>query len=314
MRIKSSKLNKISPISRGKPTIAIIGIGRWGKKLLTAFSKLTKVAACCYRGSKENEKWLKENYPKIRLTPSYREILNDESVDAVVIATPIAAHYSLAKQALLAGKHVFVEKPIAQTVSEARELIRLARKQKLILFVGHIFLYHPVFRKLQEVAKNDPPVFAEFRWDKWGTFDEDILLNLAPHDVATALAMFGARPRAELIEKRRIFTPADVVTIRLSFPQKRSAIISINRASPRTAKSAAIITHSGKTYFWKQEVLYRITASGPKAIYRAKKGPLDIECRAFLESIRDRKPAPTNGKFGTEVLKVLSQLDRRSLS
>ena len=133
--------------------IAIVGIGRWGKNLIREFSKLSKVKFCLTTGNKENLKWLKKNYPDVIHTTHISDILNDQTIDAVVIATPIKTHYSLVKKSLESKKHVFVEKPLAKSTPEINDLIKIAKKNERTLFVGHIFLYNEIFKKLKHILK-----------------------------------------------------------------------------------------------------------------------------------------------------------------
>ena len=108
--------------------IAIVGIGRWGKNLIRDFSKLVQVKTCVTTGNRKNLAWLQQNYPDIIHTTDIHEILKDPSVDAIVIATPINSHFSIAKKALESKKHVFVEKPLTKTVGETQKLIKIAKK------------------------------------------------------------------------------------------------------------------------------------------------------------------------------------------
>jgi UDP-2-acetamido-3-amino-2,3-dideoxy-glucuronate N-acetyltransferase len=117
---------KMSPKHPYKTRIALIGAGRWGKNLLREFDKLSVVASVCHLKNPKTTQWLKNSFPHIRHTNSYKDILRDPTVEAVVIATPVKTHYRIAREALLAGKHVFVEKPLAQTAAEAKELSDLA--------------------------------------------------------------------------------------------------------------------------------------------------------------------------------------------
>ena len=110
--------------------IAIVGLGLWGKNLLKEFSKIGDVTICCTRGNRQNVKWLKHNYPKVKHTKNFNDIIKDKKTNVVVIATPINTHFSLVSKALKSGKHVFVEKTITEKVSEAIELYGLAKQKK----------------------------------------------------------------------------------------------------------------------------------------------------------------------------------------
>ena len=140
--------------------IGIIGLGRWGRNLLRIFDELVNVKLCVHNGNPDTQDWIKNNYPDQSISLDYFDILNDDSIDAIVIATPINSHYQIAKDALNAGKHVFVEKPITMNSEQAKILVDLAGKR--ILFVGHIFLLKIFLRELYAKFLNG----QEFRMDK----------------------------------------------------------------------------------------------------------------------------------------------------
>ena len=175
--------------------IAIIGLGKWGKNLLREFSNVSCVTKCHTRGNQKNISWLRRNYPKVVHTTSIRDILTDKNIDAVAISTPINSHFKIAKNALESGKHVFVEKPMASSVIEAKQLIKIAKSKNLNLFVGHVFLYNEIFKKIKKIDKQESITYAHFAWKKFGTFDEDIFKNLLSHDISLILALFGSPNR-----------------------------------------------------------------------------------------------------------------------
>ena len=128
--------------------LGIIGIGNWGKNLVRELSKIHCIKKCSSNGNLKNIRWLKKNYPSIQYVSDSKEIFADKEINAIIIATPINTHYKLVKKALLSKKHVFVEKPISTNLSEAEELIEIAKKNNLLLFVGHIFIFNEIFKKL----------------------------------------------------------------------------------------------------------------------------------------------------------------------
>jgi len=128
-------------------SIGIVGLGKWGKNLLRDFSSMCEVKTCCVTKISKNLNWLKKNYPKIKITFQYEEILNDETINAVIIATPIDFHYKFALKALKAGKHVFVEKPIATTIHQANSLVNYAKKKESYIICGSCFFISSSFPK-----------------------------------------------------------------------------------------------------------------------------------------------------------------------
>ena len=144
--------------------IAIVGMGRWGKNLIRDFSKLVQVKTCVTTGNRKNLAWLQQNYPDVIHTTDIHEILKDPSISAIVIATPINSHFSIAKKALESKKHVFVEKPLTKTVAEAQKLIKIAKKNQRCLFVGHVFLYNEIFKKIKAIHKTESIKYINFEW------------------------------------------------------------------------------------------------------------------------------------------------------
>ena len=129
--------------------IGVIGVGSWGKNLLRNFSALNNcelVYACDI--NKELLEQSKEHYPNVKFVTDYKQICQDPEIHAVAIATTLSSHHEIAKAALNAGKHVFVEKPFTRSVEEAKELVRLADAKNLVLMVGHLLKYHPAVLKI----------------------------------------------------------------------------------------------------------------------------------------------------------------------
>ncbi len=135
-----------------KKNIACIGAGYWGKNLLRNFASLGVLRTICDLDAATLKKF-KETYPEVLLKTSFKEVLKDSAIQAVVIATPAETHFALVKQALDMGKDVLVEKPLALSVKEGEELVSLARLKEKILMVGHILAYHPGILKLKELVR-----------------------------------------------------------------------------------------------------------------------------------------------------------------
>ena len=198
--------------------LGIIGIGNWGKNLVRELSKIHCIKKCSSNGNLKNIRWLKKNYPSIQYVSDSKEIFADKEINAVIIATPINTHYKIVKKALLSKKHVFVEKPISTNLSEAEELIEIAKKNNLLLFVGHIFIFNEIFKKLIQISNRENITHLNFLWNKFGTFDEDIFLNLVSHDLSIILAIFGKPKKIKLINKFGVISKCDVVTLILELP------------------------------------------------------------------------------------------------
>jgi acetyltransferase-like isoleucine patch superfamily enzyme len=179
-------------------TLAVAGLGWWGPNLARNFDDLAELAWLCDLEPALLERFSKR-HPQARLTTSFDDVVGDESVDAVVIATPVVTHYELARRALAAGKHVFVEKPMALYAAEAEELCALAEERELVLMPGHLLLYHPAVKKLKELT--DSGELGEIRYvygnrRNLGKFrtDENALGSLGAHDLSVILHLVGEEP------------------------------------------------------------------------------------------------------------------------
>ena len=289
----------------------MIGVGRWGKNLLRVLDPRCQVVICCNRSDRSIPIWLQQAYPHIRSTLDYGEVLRDQSIQAVVIATPVGTHARLASQALKAGKHVFVEKPLATTLSEAADLVETADKAGRVLFVGHVFLYHPVLDRLRALTRRDPVVRVKMMWRKFGTFEENLLWNLLSHEVSIATALFGEGPeKATVLHSEGIRTTCDVVTAQLAFTKGRSCLIHIDRCSSSTEKVVEVVTASGAVLLWEGEALYKLEESTKrKLVYRSEQEPLAVEVEAFLRSEELGELSLTDGIFGREVVKVVAAIE-----
>lgn len=267
--------------------VGIVGIGMWGKNLLSVFNSLSNVVGVSYKKDKETKDWLKNNYPSIASTKNYEELLKNKELEVIVIATPIKTHYRIAKDAILAKKHVFVEKPLATNPQEVRELYRLAKKNGVVLFVGYIYLHHPCYLKLLTLVDPSEIVSIKTKWKKFGSFNEDIFYNLAVHDISIIIDLIGAIPKEVKIKKiEGIKTKADILCLELIF-QNNTALIEINRVSDKKEKKIIIETNIGEKLIWTENVLSMKTIDKKEQIIlENKKETLKEEIMAFLACIK----------------------------
>jgi len=288
--------------------IAVAGVGRWGKNLVRELNKLCSIKICYNRKNEENQKWLKENYPNIKSTTNYGVLLADKELDAIVISTPIASHFALARDALNSGKHVFVEKPMTNDVSKAKKLIEIAKKKGLILFVGQTFLYHPIFTEIRKIARKEPVKYAKFVWNKFGTFGEDIVWNLVIHDIAMANELFGMPKRINVTDKKSFITKADILSLSLEYNGNRKCIIDVNRVS-NTKRKSVNFTTSKNAYLWENDSLYKLNrkTNEYELVSESKISPLEVECQEFIRCIKDKKKPYTNGLLGMNAVSVAAR-------
>ena len=289
--------------------LGIIGIGNWGKNLVRELSKIHCIKKCSSNGNLKNIRWLKKNYPSIQYVSDSKEIFADKEINAIIIATPINTHYKLAKKALLSKKHVFVEKPISTNLSEAEELIEIAKKNNLLLFVGHIFIFNEIFKKLIQISNKENITHLNFLWNKFGTFDEDIFLNLISHDLSIILALFGKPKKIKLINKFGVISKCDVVTLILELPNKKTCQIHVNRCSNHKQKHVTIFTQKN-IYIWDDLSLFKNNkkTNSFKLVFQSKYTPLEIECKEFVKKLNETNISSEFANIAKDVIQVIQKL------
>ena len=289
--------------------LGIIGIGNWGKNLVRELSKIHCIKKCSSNGNLKNIRWLKKNYPSIQYVSDSKEIFADKEINAIIIATPINTHYKLVKKALLSKKHVFVEKPISTNLSEAEELIEIAKKNNLLLFVGHIFIFNEIFKKLIQISNRENITHLNFLWNKFGTFDEDIFLNLISHDLSIILALFGKPKKIKLINKFGVISKCDVVTLILELPNKKTCQIHVNRCSNHKQKYVTIFTQKN-IYVWDDLSLFKNNkkTNSFKLVFQSKHTPLEIECKEFVKKLNETNTSFEFASIAKDVIQVIQKL------
>lgn len=324
-------------------TVALTGMGYWGPNLarvLNQSSSCSFVAAC--DNNPKNLETIARQYPAITPYSSFDELLASD-VDAIAIATPISTHYKLAKKALLAGKHVFVEKPIAHDAALARELVEIASEQKRVLFTGHTFIYSPAVIKVKELIDGGhlgEIYYISLSRVNLGLYqrDVDVMWDLAVHDISILLYWLGEVPvggasfgRACVQESKR-----DVAFLWLEFPSGIIASNEISWLSPQKMRRTCVIgskrmvvyddmepTEKVKVYdrgvefvspqtFGEFQLSYRL--GDMNAPYIKNSEPLLKEIEHFLQCIQTGEKPITSGEFGASVVETLELLDRTSLN
>lgn len=183
-------------------TVGVIGYGYWGPKLVRNFDTSSKTRVGMIADQQpERLQAAAADFPHVRLTSKCYELITDPEVDAVAVATPSSTHYGIAKEAIRNGKHVLLEKPIATSSDEAEELIELAERHKVVLFVDHTFVYTPAVRKIKQLLDSGEigrPYYYDSMRISLGLFQKDVnvLWDLAVHDLGIIDHLFGVQPRA----------------------------------------------------------------------------------------------------------------------
>src|SRR5215472_13465294 len=230
-------------------TVGVIGCGYWGPLLVRNFRGLLdcQLKAVCDVNT-ERLKHVRALYPDIEAMTHPQQFLNGSNLDAVVIATPVKHHYSLAKSSLLAGKHTLIEKPMASSSAECEELISIAERKGLVLMVGHTFLYSAPVSKIMEIVEAGD--LGEIRYINsrrlnLGLFQKDINVawDLAPHDISIILHILGELPLSVNCQGNAHVTPGieDVTNISLMFRHKRFATIQSSWLEPRKVREMTIV-------------------------------------------------------------------------
>lgn len=309
--------------------IAVIGAGNWGKNLIRNFSELNALSALSDK-SASVLKEMRKLYPLCDCYPAMKDVLADSKIKAVVIATPAETHFLLAREALLSGKHVFVEKPMTLTEKDAEELIALATKQHLILMVGHLLQHHPVFVKLKQIASAGDLGRIHYIYShrlNLGKIrrEENILWSFAPHDISMILSLAGEEPESVLATGGNYLHKkiADVTTTHLEFSSGLKAHVFVSWLHPFKDQKLVVVGDRKMAVFddtlpWEEKLLvyphsvkwdHNIpvpTKGTPERIAVPYAEPLRLECEHFLDCLGRQKNVLTDGKEGLRVLRVLN--------
>ena len=305
-----------------KPALGLVGCGYWGKNLLRNFRDLGVLAYVC-ECDPENQRKAGELAPEVPVLSSFEELLATE-VQAVALATPAVTHFELARQALRAGKDVFVEKPLALRLEEGRRLLEEAADR--IVMVGHILEYHPACVKLVELVRSGELGSVCYLYSNRLSLgkvrrEENILWSFAPHDVAMMNRVVGQLPETVAAFGGAYVHPknADVTVTNLRYPNGVRGHIHVSWLHPfkeqrfvvvGTQKMAVFDGVAGSLTLYDQRVEWHLGEPVPvrgegQAVAVEVVEPLRAECEAFIRSVETRQPPLTDGRSGLEVLAVL---------
>lgn len=323
--------------------VGVIGCGYWGPKLVRNFYELPQSNITMISDlSQERLNSITQLYGSITPTTDYRQLL-DSDVEAVCIATPIRTHYKLAKEALLAGKHVLVEKPLTASSAEAQELCEIAEARGLTLMVGHTFEYNPGVEKLRELIQSGELgdiYYIDSARLNLGLFQRDInvLWDLAPHDFSIiSFLMNGAEPISITARGAAHVMPNihDVVYVEATFPNNVLVNVHVSWLDPCKVRRTTIVgsekmavfndvTEAEKIRVYDKKVtIPQETGSGQFIDFKpsyftgditiprvAPVEPLKIQLQHFLECIRTGQTPRTSGRVGLKVVRMLEAADQ----
>jgi predicted dehydrogenase len=316
--------------------IGVAGCGYWGPNLVRNFFALPQCRVKQVCDIKEDRlTYIKKRYPSITTTKEFENLLRDSELDAIVLATPVRLHYEMAKRSLLAGKHTFIEKPMATSTAECEELVALALKANLTLMVGHTFIYSNPVRKMKEIVDSGEIGEVQYIYSRrlnLGLFQNDINVawDLASHDLSIILYLIGKPPvsvncQGKAYVNRNI---EDVTNMSLSFDNGGFAIIHSSWLDPNKVREMAIVGSRKMIVYDDIKTLEKIKIFDKRVEvpphydtfaefhysyhygdayipYLEQIEPLKVQAQHFLECIRKRKKPETSGMDGLRVVQIL---------
>jgi len=312
-----------------KKNIAVVGSGYWGKNLVRNFHELGVLKMICERDETLLSTF-RSKYPEVQTCLAASQVFTNPDIEAVAVATPAATHYALVREALLSGKHVYVEKPFVLEQAHGQELIALAEEKGLVLMVGHMLQYHPVFVRLREMAAHGDLGKIDYIYShrlNLGKIrrEENILWSFAPHDISMILALVGEAPERILATggnylHQRI---ADVTTTHLDFPSGLKAHVFVSWLHPFKEQKLVVVGQKAMAVFddtrpWPDKLLIYpheirwengspVPSKAEPMRYEVPEAePLKEQCRHFVECVAQGCVPKTDGQEGLSVLRVLN--------
>jgi predicted dehydrogenase len=317
--------------------VGLAGLGYWGPNLARNFDDLPG-AELAWLADVDAARLARygARFPQARTTTRFDDLLEDESVDAVVIATPVSTHADLARGALRAGKHVFVEKPLALSASEAEELVAIAEERGLALMPGHLLLYHPGVRKLREIVESGELgrllcVYGNRQNLGKIRRDENVLWSLGAHDLSVVLDLVGEEPAEMWARGESFLNPGveDIVFAYLRFPSGVVAHLHLSWLDPHKMRKITVVGDHKMAVFDDMELDRKVTIydKGPQEpadtygewltrtgdIWSPKIAndePLRLECEHFLALARGQADSTRARENGVAVVRTLEELQR----
>jgi predicted dehydrogenase len=313
--------------------IGVVGLNYWGPNLVRNFDELAELTWLCDL-DQDRLGQLAARYPTARTTTRLEDLLEDDTLDAVAIATPVPTHHGLAKQALEAGKHVFVEKPPAMRAVEMDELVALAQTRDRVLMPGHLLLYHPGVLKLKELIASGELgdvlcVYGNRQNLGIVRTNENALWSLGVHDLSVILYLLDEDPEVATAQGRDFLTPGveDVVFCFLRFPSGKIAHMHLSWLDPQKMRRMTVVGREKMAVFDDMELERKVTVYEKSPWKRAdtwgewqtRSGdiyipkistaePLRLECTYFLELIEGRHDKVKVARDGARVVRALEML------
>jgi predicted dehydrogenase len=322
-------------VSNESVQIGVVGLGYWGPNLARNFDALPgcKLSWCC-DGRPEVRERFETVFRGARFTERLEDLLADPSLDAVAVATPVPTHSELAVRVLEAGKHCFVEKPIALTVAEAERALAAQRRSGRILMVGHLLEYHPGVRQLKQIVDSGELGDVHYIYSNRLNLgklraDENALWSLGAHDVSVVLHLAGEEPYELAAHGECYVQPGieDVVFCFMRFPSGLSAHMHLSWLDPHKERRFTVVGSKRMATFDDMDLERKLTIydkgfdgkTGSWGEYITRSGdiysprvtnaePLRVECEHFVECVRSGATPRSDGESGLRVVRVLEGL------
>jgi UDP-2-acetamido-3-amino-2,3-dideoxy-glucuronate N-acetyltransferase len=315
--------------------IGLIGLGWWGKNLLRNFYNLGVLHTACDTDSGVLSE-RRRLYPDVNYEAYFEEILQNPDIKAVAIATPASSHYKLAKMALLAGKDVFVEKPLSLTVKEGKRLVELSRREKKILMVGHVLQYHPAVIKLKELIVSEKLGKIQYIYSnrlnigKLRT-EENILWSFAPHDISVILMLLEEDPvKVNAFGGDYLNAGINDVTLTtLEFKNGVKGHVFVSWLHPYKEQKLIVVGSKAMAVFddmskeklfiyphriqWNKGKIPVAQKANFKSVSINEGEPLKLELEHFINCVQTRKRPKTDSLEGLRVLRVLEAAEKSFL-
>jgi predicted dehydrogenase len=316
-----------------KVHVGVAGLGHWGPNLARNFAELADLAWICDQDERRLSS-LAARYPDARATTRFEELLDDPGLDAVVLATPAITHFELTRASLLAGKHVFVEKPLSLSATLGEQLVALAEERGLVLMPGHLLLYHPGVAKLKDLLDSDELgrlLYVYGNRQNLGQIrrDENALWSLGAHDLSVILHLAGEEPAEAWARGESFLTPGieDVVFCFLRFPSGVVAHMHLSWLDPHKIRQMTVVGDRKMAVFDDMQLDRKVTIydKGPEqrpnsyGEWLTRTGdissprvpsdePLRLECEHFLTLVQGEGDRLEAARAGLAVVGALEQL------
>jgi len=323
-------------VSDRSVTVGVVGLGYWGPNLARNFDRLadSELRWICDGSEASRDRWATA-FPSARVSSDLDELLADPELDAIVVATPVPTHAALAVRVLEAGKHCFVEKPLAQSVAEAEQAVAAARDAGRVLMVGHLLEYHPGLEQLKAIADSGDLGDIHYIYGNRLNLgklraEENALWSLGAHDVSVVLRLAGGEEPVELNAVGECYMQEgieDVVFAYMRFPSGLAAHLHLSWLDPHKERRFTIVGSKKMATFDDMEIERKLTVYdkgfdedfSSYGEYIARSGdihspripndePLRIECQHFVDRVRDGSAPRSDGESGLRVVRVLEAL------